>query len=113
MPIKNAKVLILGITFKENCPDIRNTRVVEIRQELLEFGCEVDILDPWVDKAEVMHEYGFEILQNININYSDYAGIILAVAHNEFNDLPIAKNQDMVIYDLKGILSKEKVDARL
>lgn len=113
LPIKNAKVLILGITFKENCPDIRNTRVVEIRQELLEFGCEVDILDPWVDKAEVKHEYGFEILQNININYSDYAGIILAVAHNEFKDLPIAKNQDMVIYDLKGVLSKEKVDARL
>jgi len=113
LPIKNAKVLILGITFKENCPDIRNTKVVEIRNELLEFGCDVDILDPWADLAEVKLEYGFEVLQNVNLNYNNYIGIILAVAHNDFNDLPIVKNYDTVIYDLKGILNKENVDARL
>jgi UDP-N-acetyl-D-galactosamine dehydrogenase len=103
----------LGITFKENCPDIRNTRVVEIRQELLEFGCDVDILDPWVDKQEVKYEYGFEIMQNVDINYSIYSGIILAVSHIEFNNLPIATNTSTVIFDLKGILSKDVVDARL
>jgi UDP-N-acetyl-D-galactosamine dehydrogenase len=113
LPIKNAKILILGITFKENCPDIRNTRVVEIRQELLEFGCDVDILDPWVDKVEVKKEYGFDIMQDVAINYSIYSGIILAVSHNEFKNLPIATNNSTVIYDLKGMLSKEKVDARL
>ena len=113
LPIKDAKVLILGITFKENCPDIRNTKVVEIRKELLEFGCDVDILDPWADIAEVKLEYGFEVLQNVNLNYNNYVGIILAVAHKEFYDLPIIKNQDTVIYDLKGILNKENVDARL
>ncbi len=113
IPIKDSKILILGITFKENCPDIRNTRVVEIRQELLEFGCEVDILDPWVDKYEVKNEYGFDIIQNIDINYSIYAGIILAVSHNEFKNLSIASNSSTVIFDLKGILHKDLVDARL
>ena len=113
LQIKNAKVLILGITFKENCPDIRNTRVVEIRKELIEFGCDVDILDPLVDRAEVKHEYGIDILQSVNINYCNYVGIILAVAHDDFIDLPITKNHKTVVYDLKGVLNKEKVDARL
>ncbi len=113
LPIKDAKILILGITFKENCPDIRNTRVVEIRQELLEFGCDVDILDPWVDKYEVKNEYGFDIMQNVAINFSIYTGIILAVSHNEFKNLPITTNTSTVIFDLKGILHKDIVDARL
>lgn len=111
--IKDAKILILGITFKENCPDIRNTRVVEIRNELIDFGCKVDILDPWVDKNEVNKEYGFEILQDVKIDFEKYSGIILAVAHNEFTKLDIEKNQNSVIYDLKGVLNKDKVDARL
>lgn len=111
--IKDANILILGITFKENCPDIRNTRVVEIRNELIDFGCKVDILDPWVDKNEVNKEYGFEILQDVKIGFEKYSGIILAVAHNEFTKLDIEKNQNSVIYDLKGVLNKDKVDARL
>ena len=111
--IKDANILILGITFKENCPDIRNTRVVEIRNELIDFGCKVDILDPWVDQNEVIKEYGFEILQNVKIDFNKYSGIVLAVAHNEFIKLEIEKNQNSVIYDLKGVLNKDKVDARL
>jgi len=111
--IKDANILILGVTFKENCPDIRNTRVVEIRNELKDFGCKVDILDPWVDRNEFINEYGFEILQDIKIDFEKYSGIILAVAHNEFIKLGIEKNQNSVIYDLKGVFNKDKVDARL
>jgi UDP-N-acetyl-D-galactosamine dehydrogenase len=113
-PVKGAKALMLGITFKENCPDIRNTRAIDIYHELKTYGMEVDIYDPWASAAEVTHEYGIEILAK----YPDgngYGAIILAVAHNEFQkiDMVSHKENGTIIYDVKGILPKELVDARL
>jgi UDP-N-acetyl-D-glucosamine/UDP-N-acetyl-D-galactosamine dehydrogenase len=113
LPIKNAKVLILGITFKENCPDIRNTKIVDIRQELIEFGCDVDVLDPWAISDEVKHEYGFSIISDININLNIYSGIILGVAHDAFSGLKIDTNESRAVYDVKGVLIKGLADARL
>jgi UDP-N-acetyl-D-galactosamine dehydrogenase len=113
LPIKNARVLILGITFKENCPDIRNTRIVDIRKELIEFGCTVDVMDPWADNEEVKHEYGFEILQNTTQDFVAYSGIILGVSHDEFKKLPIVANDQLAVFDVKGFFGAHQVDARL
>ena len=111
--IKDAKVLILGITFKENCPDIRNTKVVEVYKELVEYGCKVDIYDPWAKKEEVKEEYNINLINNYKNN--QYDAIILAVAHNEFKELEIDKisTQKRVIYDIKGFWNKKVVDGRL
>lgn len=113
LPIKNARVLILGITFKENCPDIRNTRIVDIRKELIEFGCTVDVMDPWADNEEVKHEYGFKILQNTTQDFAAYSGIILGVSHDEFKKLPIVANDQLAVFDVKGFFGAHQVDARL
>jgi len=110
--VKNARVLVLGITFKENCPDIRNTKVVDVVKELEQFGCQVDIFDPWANAAEVKHEYGREIVSKYNLD--DYGAIVLAVAHNEFKKLDFSKlNDHTVLYDIKSILPLEVVDGRL
>ncbi len=111
--INSANVLVLGITFKENCPDIRNSRVIDIIKELMEFGCNIDIYDPWADKKEVMHEYGLELLSEIDIK--KYSGVILAVAHNEFKNLDflLMKKNGTVIFDVKGMLRRDLVDDRL
>jgi len=112
--IKGAKVLVLGITFKENCPDIRNTRVVDIVRELHQYGVLVDIYDPWANPQEVMHEYSLESHSALNGNH--YQAIILAVAHNQFKALnlqDLASNQHCVIYDIKGILPQDQVAGRL
>ncbi len=113
--VGQAPVLILGITFKENCPDIRNTRVIDIYNELMEYGCQVDVYDPWADPEEVKHEFNFELTSKENLKLGGYKAIILAVAHNEFLeiDLDEFKNGDAILYDVKGILPKDKVDARL
>jgi UDP-N-acetyl-D-galactosamine dehydrogenase len=114
--INKADVLVLGITFKENCPDIRNSRVIDIINELNDFGCNVDVYDPWVDKEEVKNEYGFDVITKQNdLKFEKYKGIILAVAHNEFKNLNylLMKNNGTVVYDVKGILNKELVDGRL
>lgn len=108
--VKGAKVLVLGITFKENCPDIRNSRVIDIINELKEFGTDVHVYDPWADADEVRLEYGIELSSDIN-DLGKYAGIIAAVGHKEFESLDIA--QAKVIYDVKGIFPKEKVTGRL
>jgi UDP-N-acetyl-D-galactosamine dehydrogenase len=113
LPIRDAKVLILGITFKENCPDIRNTRIVDIRKELVEFGCNVDVLDPWADAEEVEHEYGFNIISEMKIDLNSYSGIIFGVSHTEFQQLNIKTNNGLAVYDVKGVLGKENVDATL
>jgi len=99
--IKDSKVLILGITFKENCPDVRNTKVVDIITEMKEYGCNVDIHDPWADNKEVKHEYGFDLIENYN--FDDYQAVILAVGHNEYRKLEILNN-NKVIFDIKSIL---------
>lgn len=115
-PVKDAKVLMLGITFKENCPDIRNTRAIDIYHELKSYGVSIDVYDPWADPKEVREEYGIKILNTkVNKISTDYEAIILAVAHNEFKEIDIKKHksQNCIIYDVKGILSKDLIDARL
>ena len=114
--INNARVLVLGITFKENCPDIRNSKVIDIINELKSFGCSVDVLDPWADKEEVKHEYGLEILISMEeLKDKKYEGIILAVSHNEFKELDFVsfRKNGAVIYDVKGVLETNTVDHRL
>lgn len=112
--IKGAKALILGVTFKENCPDVRNTKVVEIYAELKQFGLEVDLWDPWASQAEVKHEYDIDIISNIPEDKT-YDVILLAVAHNEFLSLDFnkIKNENTVIFDAKAILNRDIVDSRL
>lgn len=112
--VKNSKILLLGITFKENCPDIRNTKVTDIYHELISYGIEVDIYDPWASPEEVQHEYGLIIKGNLNESI-DYSAVILAVAHNEFMkiDLQAYKTRGAILYDVKGILPRELVHARL
>ena len=110
--IKNARVLILGITFKENCPDIRNTKVVDVVKELEQFGCQVDIYDPWANAGEVKHEYGRDIVSTYSI--TDYQAVVLAVAHDKFKSVDFSKrNHNSVLYDIKSILPLELVDGRL
>jgi len=114
IPVKNSKVLMLGITFKENCPDIRNTKATDIYHELISYGIDVDIYDPWASPEEVKHEYGLTITQQLNKSV-DYSAVILAVAHNEFMkiDLQAYKTRGAIIYDVKGILPRDLVHARL
>jgi UDP-N-acetyl-D-glucosamine/UDP-N-acetyl-D-galactosamine dehydrogenase len=114
--VKGAKILILGITFKENCPDIRNTKVTDIYSEFKSYGLEVDVYDPWAKPEEVQHEYGLATLSQFPASaYSDYKAIILAVAHKEFKqiDLQLHKDRGCIIYDVKVMLDRELVDARL
>jgi UDP-N-acetyl-D-galactosamine dehydrogenase len=112
--VKGSNVLLMGITFKEDCPDIRNTKVVDIYAELKEFGLNVDVYDPWAEKVEVKHEYGLEILNQIDEN-KKYEAIILAVAHDQFKSFDFAKykEQGTVIYDAKNVIDRNYVDARL
>ena len=110
--IKNSRVLILGITFKENCPDVRNTRAVDVINNMIDFGTDVTILDPWANPKEVKHEYGLEVINDLPNGTFD--AVILTVAHKEFLDLDLngLLNENGVLYDVKGIL-KEKVHGRL
>jgi len=112
--IKGAKVLMLGVTFKENCPDIRNTRAVDIVCELQQYGVEVEIYDPWANPGEVMHEYALHSMPELNGNC--YEAIILAVAHDAFSALDIRTLCSCcrsIVYDVKGVLPMEQVDGRL
>ena len=115
--VNNANVLILGLSFKENCPDIRNTKVIDIYSELKEYNINVDIYDPWASKDEVMKEYGISMLPSIP-KVNKYEGIIFAVAHDEFkaftsDDINDIRTSNGVIYDLKYILDKSLSDIRL
>ena len=113
-PVKGAKALMLGITFKENCPDIRNTRATDIYHELKDFTMDVDIYDPWASKEHVKSEYDIDLIDEIG-DMSDYSAVILAVAHDQFKELNFneIKKQGIVVYDVKSILPKELVDGRL
>jgi len=111
--IEGAKVLVLGITFKENCPDIRNSRVIDVIRELQEFGTEVDVYDPWADPEEVKNEYGIPLIQNSTLNIQHYDAVILAVAHDEFKTMNLDPRENQVLYDIKSVLDREKVDGRL
>lgn len=110
--IGGAKTLMLGITFKENCPDIRNSRVVDIYKELVDFGMDVDVYDPWANSKEVAHEHGIDLVSSLGKGYD---AIVLTVAHREFLDLAYGelKAKDGVIFDIKSVLDKSTVDARL
>lgn len=110
--INGSKVLINGFTFKENCPDTRNSKVIDIYTELKQFGLEVDIFDPWADKEHVREEYGINLINEPCIIYD---AIILAVSHDAFTkiNLDAIINYDTVIFDTKSVLSRELVDARL
>jgi UDP-N-acetyl-D-galactosamine dehydrogenase len=112
--IKNSNVLILGVTFKENCPDIRNTKVIDIYNELSEFGALVDIYDPWVSVQEVRHEYGIEIIDKLDES-KDYEAVVLAVAHDEFKTIDFEKyyKRGTVIFDAKAVVDRRWVDGRL
>ncbi len=112
--IKGAKALILGITFKENCPDIRNTKVVDIYKELKEFGLHVDVYDPWVDVVEVKEEYGIDVISKLDY-HKHYQAVVVAVAHNQFLEIDFSKLKDngATIFDAKGIVDRGIVDARL
>ena len=100
--VKGANILVLGITFKENCPDVRNTKVVDVIAQLEEFGTEVTIYDPWANPAEVKHEYNLETTQELPEGPFD--AIVLTVAHKEFLDLDldVFKNGNTPVYDVKG-----------
>lgn len=114
--IEGSKVLILGLSFKENCPDVRNTKVIDIVHELREYNIEVDVYDPWVDSIEAEREYDITPVSEPLAN--SYDGVILAVAHSEFIDMGIDKIRNFgkdshVLYDLKYIFDKDKTDIRL
>lgn len=111
--IIGSKVAILGITFKENCPDIRNSRVVDVIRELQDFECRVDIYDPWANAEEVQKEYGLILQEMENFRLRDYQAVVIAVAHDEFKALDFSHRGEVIVYDLKGILPKEQVSGRL
>jgi UDP-N-acetyl-D-galactosamine dehydrogenase len=114
--VQGARVLVLGLTFKENCPDIRNTRVVDIVQELRGFGARVDVFDPWADPAEVDHEYGFRTVASPRAGA--YDAVVIAVAHRQFRELGARGMRRFgkrrhVLFDIKHVLTKGQVDGRL
>jgi len=112
LQIINSNVLILGITFKENCPDIRNTKVIDIYNELLTYDLNIDVYDPWANFNETKLEYGINLLTTSPV-LNNYSAIILAVAHDVFLDFKIESSENVVIYDVKGILPLNKIDGRL
>jgi UDP-N-acetyl-D-galactosamine dehydrogenase len=114
--VEGAKVLVMGLTFKENCPDLRNTRVVDIVAELKDYNCAVDVYDPWVSVEEAQHEYGITPIAKANTG--GYDAIILAVAHHQFKDMGAAAIRALgkpaaVLYDLKYVLTAKESDLRL
>jgi UDP-N-acetyl-D-galactosamine dehydrogenase len=111
--VKNSRILLLGITFKENCPDIRNTRAIDIYHELKTYDLQVDVFDPWADPEEVDHEYG--ILSYRELPDKKYNAAVLAVGHKAFTSINVQKllTENHVIYDVKGLWPKDIVDARL
>jgi UDP-N-acetyl-D-galactosamine dehydrogenase len=116
IPVANSNILIMGLTFKENCPDLRNTRVVDIVGELNSYNANVDVYDPWVDKEEARAEYSINTIDRLD--GEKYDAIILAVAHKQFAEMGVEKirksgKKEHILYDIKHLLSKELVDGRL
>jgi len=115
--VRDTKILVLGITFKENCPDIRNSHVVDVIRELQDFGCDLAVFDPWADAEEVRQEYGLDLLPALAEDdpFGGYDAVVLAVAHDKFKDLDFVRagRSDVVLFDIKGLLPWEQVDGRL
>ena len=115
LKIMHARVLQLGITFKENCPDIRNSHAVDVVDGLREFGCEVDIYDPWADPEDVKKEYNLTSFRDLKDLPGNYNAVVLAVAHKEFLQIDLCSlmDENAVVFDIKGILPRNMVDGRL
>lgn len=116
--VDGAKVLVMGLAFKENCPDLRNTRVIDIVNELKEYNCEVDIFDPWADTNEAQHEYGITPIEQSALTPQTYDAIILAVGHSEFKQMGAKKIRSLgrdshILYDIKYLLDATESDLRL
>lgn len=114
--VTSSKILMLGITFKENCPDIRNSRAIDIINELRTYDIQVDVFDPWANAEEVKHEYGIDLITSFeDLGKASYDGVVLGVAHNSYLELDIAalRKEKSVMYDVKGIWPKDQIDARL
>jgi UDP-N-acetyl-D-galactosamine dehydrogenase len=112
----DSRVLILGLAFKENCPDVRNTKIADVVEELQSFRCNVDVYDPWIDPEEAQHEYGITVVSEPEAG--TYDAIIIGVAHDQFVALGNAGirrfgRPNLVLYDIKHVLSKDQVDGRL
>jgi len=99
------------LTFKENCPDIRNSRVIDVVKELQEYGCDVSVSDYWADQEEVLHEYGIDLIDEPNLE--KYDAIVLAVAHDNYKVLNITKSEKQVLFDIKSVLDNNESDGRL
>ena len=104
LPILNSKILILGITFKENCSDIRNSRVIDVIDELKTYGAKISVCDPWAHQDEVKEQFDLDIVPFNDLDISDYSGIILAVSHDQFLDLDFQLAENRVLYDVKSQL---------
>ena len=113
--VKNGKVLVLGITFKENCPDIRNSKVIDVISEFEKFNLNVEVFDSWANASEVKKEFGISIITEISKLKDNYDAIVLAVAHKEFSDFNLDKHtaEKAVVFDVKSFFPKEKTDGRL
>ena len=111
LPVKGGRALVLGLAFKENTGDVRNSKVVDVYQELKSFGMDVDVYDPLANPLQALREYGIALIQDIEL--SDYLSVLLAVPHQAFSGLKIQSSRNCVVYDLKGVLPRAIVDKRL
>ena len=114
--VRDARILVLGLTFKENCPDVRNSKVVDVVRELGKYGARVDVYDPWADAEEAQHEYGLKPVRRLKPG--TYDAIVVGVAHDQFRQMGIAKIRELgkrnhVLYDIKYVFPAGKVDGRL
>ncbi|GAB1309303.1 nucleotide sugar dehydrogenase [Urechidicola sp. KH5] len=115
IPVKGANVLVMGLTFKENCPDIRNSRAIDVVRELMSYETNTDVFDPWANASEVQLEYGIDLIETSKTLTKKYDAIVLTVAHNDYKNIDIKAllKEHHVVFDVKGMLPKEKVDSRL
>jgi UDP-N-acetyl-D-galactosamine dehydrogenase len=111
LPVKGGRALILGLAFKENTGDVRNSKVVDVYQELKSLGLDVDVHDPLANPIQAKKEYGIDLLETVDLSH--YSTILLAVSHDAFKTLEIATSKERVVYDLKGALPRDLVDKRL
>lgn len=113
--IKGANALVLGITFKENCPDIRNSRAIDIIREFETYHVNVDVYDPWASSDEVKHEYGLDLITSSDNLKRNYDAVVLAVSHKEFLtlDLEALKSDIGIVFDVKGLYNESQIDTRL
>jgi UDP-N-acetyl-D-glucosamine/UDP-N-acetyl-D-galactosamine dehydrogenase len=114
--VNGSRILVMGLTFKENCPDLRNSKVVDVIAELQKYGAKVDVYDPWIDAKEAEHEYGIKPVKKLGAN--TYDGIVMAVGHKEFKEMGIAAmrklaKKEHVLFDIKYVFGKDEVDGRL